>query len=71
MYTIASFYASGATSVFDSGFLLSLVCRLFKTERSNSCNEKSVEITHLHVYLRTHPIHFMDEIIQKYYSHLG
>ena len=47
MYVIASCYASGATSALDRGFLLSLVYRFSKPERSNSRDERSVEITHL------------------------
>ena len=44
-YAVASCYAGGATSARDREFLLSLVYRFSKPERSNSRDEESVEIT--------------------------
>ena len=42
--TVRSFLSSGATSELDRGFLLSLFYRFSRPERSNSRDEKSVEI---------------------------
>ena len=49
MYTIASCYVSGPTSALHGGFLLRLVYRFSKPERSNSRDKKSVKIIVEHV----------------------